>query len=98
MWMLPQRLNEKIREYFQDPTTPVSGGEWLKRSEIPTSEEILDKDITSTGVSTGGSSDVVLIPNKRKGAWQSKGEPCYCHRSASQRSDRFFRDVPQHAL
>lgn len=73
IWILPQRLNEKIRQYFEESNSPVAGGEWLTRSEIPTSEEILDEDPSSTGGSTGGSSDVFVTPNKKRGAWESKG-------------------------
>ena len=70
VWILPQRLNEKVREYFEPPKKPVQGGHWLNRPEIPTSAEVLDKD---TGGSTS-SSEVELVPNRRKGAWESKGK------------------------
>ena len=70
VWILPQRLNLKVRQYFEDANKPVDGGHWLHRSEIPTSAEVLDKD---TGGSTS-SSEVELVPNLRKGPWGSKGE------------------------
>lgn len=73
VWILPQRLNEQVRQYFDEPQTPTVGGEWVERSEIPTSEEILDEDTSSTDGSTGGSSEVLLVPNKKKGTWESKG-------------------------
>ena len=70
VWILPQKLNLKVRQYFEDANKPVDGGHWLSRPEIPTSAEVLDKD---TGGSTS-SSEVELVPNRRKGAWDSKGE------------------------
>lgn len=73
--ILPQRLNEKIRQYFDDINSPVAGGDWITRSEIPTSEEILDEDTSSASGSVGGSPDVVIIPNKCRGPWPSKGKP-----------------------
>lgn len=74
VWILPQRLNEKIRQYFEDNNSPVAAGEWASRPEIPTAEEILDEDTSSTHGSVGGSSDIVIVPNKRRGPWSSKGE------------------------
>ena len=70
VWIKPQQLNEKVRQYFDPPTKPVAGGHWLKRPEIPSSAEVLDKD---TGGSTS-SSEVELLPNRKKGAWESKGK------------------------
>lgn len=70
VWIIPQQLNEKVRQYFDPPKKPVAGGHWLKRPEIPSSAEVLDKD---TGGSTS-SSEVELVPNRKKGAWESKGE------------------------
>ena len=71
VWILPQRLNLKVREYFENVNKPVVGGPWLDRPEIPTAREILDFD--SEGSSN--SSVVELVANKPKGAWASKGEP-----------------------
>lgn len=74
VWILPQRLNERIRQYFEEPAGPIAAGEWASRPEIPTSSEILDEDTSSAAGSTGTSTDVVIVPNKKKGPWQSKGE------------------------
>ena len=71
VWILPQRLNLKVREYFENANKPVDGGPWLDRPEIPTSREILDFD--SEGSTS--SSVVELVANKPKGGWASKGEP-----------------------
>lgn len=70
VWILPQKLNMKVREYFEDSKKPAEGGSWLLRPEIPTSAEVLD-------IETGGShtsSEVQLRHIRRKGAYSSKGE------------------------
>ena len=77
VWLVPQQLNTKVREYFEEAKKPVDGGAWLSRPEIPTSAEVLD-------VETGGShssSEVELRCNRKKGVWPSKGESCLnpCH-------------------
>lgn len=69
IWVLPQKLNLKVRQYFDDAKKAVDGGQWLHRPEIPTSGEIMDTDTTSST-----SSDIVeLTANKPRGAWGSKG-------------------------
>jgi helicase required for RNAi-mediated heterochromatin assembly 1 len=68
--LIPQQLNTKVREYFEDAKKPVDGGAWLSRPEIPTSAEVLD-------IETGGSqssSEVELKCNRRRGAYDSKGK------------------------
>lgn len=68
-FIAPPALNKRIRKYFEDAEKPVDGGSWLSRPEFPTCGEVLDTDTHSSG-----SSDIVeLIPNKPKGAWESKG-------------------------
>jgi helicase required for RNAi-mediated heterochromatin assembly 1 len=70
VWLVPQQLNLRIREYFEQAQKPVDGGAWLDRPEIPASAEVLDTE-------TGGShtsSEVALMCNRRKGAWNSKGK------------------------
>lgn len=65
--LLPPKLNSRIREYFEG--RPVAGEAWLRRPEFPTSEEILDRDGSST--SSSPSSDIVeLSPNKPIGAFE----------------------------
>lgn len=67
--VIPPVLNPKVREYFEEGKKKVDGGLWLDRPEIPSSEEVLD--IETDGSS---SSDVVeIVPNRPKGAWESKG-------------------------
>lgn len=73
-WVLPQRLNERVKQYYDELTSPVAAGEWASRAEIPTSSEVMDDATPSAGGSAGGSSDVLIPLNKRKGAWSSKGE------------------------
>lgn len=70
VWLLPQRLNLKVRQYFEDTKKPVDGGPWLDRPEIPTSGEVLDTDTDNSP----NSSVVEIVPNKLQGAWGSKGE------------------------
>ena len=70
VWIRPQRLNPKVRQYFEDGKTAIDGGQWLRRPEIPTSDEVMDTDTDRSS-----SSDVVeIVPNKLEGAWESKGE------------------------
>lgn len=63
VWLLPPKLNTRIREYYE--AQPVEGGSWLQRPEFPTSEEILDKDSSSSS-----SSMIEICPNKPKGAFE----------------------------
>jgi hypothetical protein len=70
VWMLPQQLNTNVREYFQDANKPVDGGAWLRRPEIPTSDEVLD--IERGGSTSSG--EVELSANLTKGQWPSKGK------------------------
>ncbi|GAB7362881.1 hypothetical protein MBLNU230_g3183t1 [Neophaeotheca triangularis] len=65
VWLLPQRLNLAVREYYEKAPPPSNG--WTARPEVPTSAEVLDTD--------GDSADsevVEIVPNKREGAWESK--------------------------
>lgn len=71
VWILPQKLNLKVRQYFDEARRPVDGGLWLNRPEIPTSGEVLD--IETNGSSSSGV--VEIVPNKLNGAWESKGQP-----------------------
>lgn len=64
----PPTLNERIRNYFEK-RQPSDASNWVGRPEYPTAEEVLDTE----GDEEGWGQDVELIPNKRKGAWQSKG-------------------------
>lgn len=70
LWVVPQKLNLKVREYYQRTQKPADAGPWVDRAELPTSEEILDHD----GEGSSSSEIVEIVPNKPKGAWESNGE------------------------
>lgn len=69
IWAMPQKLNLKVREYFENTKKALDGGPWLDRPEIPSSKEICP---TETGSSS--SSEATLAPNRPKGDWESKGK------------------------
>lgn len=76
VWILPPKLNPLVHQYFEPARIKVGGGSWLERPEIPTSEEVMDLDDTSSS----GSTDIVeLLPNRPKGAWESKEEYLSTH-------------------
>ena len=79
MWALPQRLNLKVREYYEDSKKKADGGPWLDRPEIPSSGEVLvlDNDGSSS------SESAKPLKNRKAGAWESKGELSECLLSAS---------------
>ncbi|KAK5115668.1 hypothetical protein LTR62_000757 [Meristemomyces frigidus] len=69
VWVQPQQLNIKIRQYFEDlKQRPQDGGPWLLRPEIPTSGELLDTDENGSA----SSAVVEIVPNQPRGAWESK--------------------------
>lgn len=70
IWVLPQKLNLKVREYYEIARKPADAGPWIDRPELPTSAEILDHD----GEGSSSSEIVEIVPNKPQGAWESKGE------------------------
>lgn len=71
--ILPQKLNAKVREYYEAPAP--TGGDWLARSEIPGSAEIMDRENLSNA-----SSDIVELPaNKLLGPFTSKEEYLQTH-------------------
>lgn len=66
--ILPQKLNTRIREYYQTPQPPAECGNWARRPEFPTADEVLDLD--TGGSSSSDSTGSVIIPtNKVKGAF-----------------------------
>lgn len=68
--VLPQKLNNKIRQYYEPSKKPIEAGPWLDRSEAPTSAEILDVDTDNSS-----NSDIVeIVPNRETGGWESTGE------------------------
>jgi helicase required for RNAi-mediated heterochromatin assembly 1 len=72
VWILPQQLNPKVRQYFEDARKAVDGEAWLERPEVPTTAEVL---VTDPRLATF-SNVVAIVPNKPIGAWKSKGQ---CH-------------------
>lgn len=70
IWVAPPKLNDKVRQYYEEADQPVEGGSWLDRPEIPTSAEILDLETADTTAS----GEVELKANRWKKAWRSKGE------------------------
>lgn len=71
-----QQLNSRIREYFADAPKTVPNSAWTSRPEIPTSAEVLDEE----GGNSSNSDIIEIVPNKRYGAWESKGKPnSSCH-------------------
>lgn len=62
-----------MREYYEAPK--ATGEDWLLRSEIPGSAEIMDREVSSNG-----SSSFVEIPaNKPRGPFASKEEYLHTH-------------------
>jgi helicase required for RNAi-mediated heterochromatin assembly 1 len=58
----PQPVNTNIRNYIFDETEPPTASKpWLLKSEIPTSEEILNYE----------DEDVQLLPNKLDRPWKT---------------------------
>ncbi|CAK4030251.1 hypothetical protein DOTSEDRAFT_52452 [Lecanosticta acicola] len=69
VWLLPPKLNTRIREYYQGP--PAEGGHWLARPEVPHSAELLDADTNSSSSSDSGF-DIRSLRNLIKGAFKGK--------------------------
>ncbi|EME45071.1 hypothetical protein DOTSEDRAFT_52452 [Dothistroma septosporum NZE10] len=66
VWLLPAKLNPRIREYCEQET--AEGGSWLSRPEIPTAAELMDTDTSSSA-----SSDIVEIAaNRPMGAFEGR--------------------------
>ena len=70
IWVLPQKPNLKVREYYQNTRKPANAGPWVDRPEVPTAAELLDQD----GEGSSSSEIVEIVPNKPKGAWESTGK------------------------
>ena len=67
------RFSTQIRQYFETPSQPLTGGAWLTRSEVPTSAEILDiPDESQNIISENG--DTPLQVNKILGPYGSTEE------------------------
>lgn len=70
IWVLPPKLNRLVSEYYQEPRKPLDAGPWLDRPELPTSDEVMDRD----GGNASSSDIVDIVPNRPQGAWESKGK------------------------
>ena len=68
--VLPQTLNNKVREYYEPTRRPSDAGGWFDYPEVPSSAEVLD----SIGDSPSGPGFVELDPNRETGPWESKGK------------------------
>jgi helicase required for RNAi-mediated heterochromatin assembly 1 len=79
--ILPQKLNNKVRQYYEPVEKPLAAGPWLNRPEIPTSAEILDIE----NVNSSSSDIVEIVPNRTIGGWESKSEPLH-HTATSSRT------------
>lgn len=69
VWLLPQKLNRLVRDYYEPTTRPAGAGPWFDRPELPTPAEVLDLD----GDGFSNSNIVELVPNRTEGAWESTG-------------------------
>lgn len=68
--LLQPRLNEGIRQYFQEAKQSIDASSWFQLPEVPSSTEILDIEAGDSN----NPSNVELVPNRPKGPWESKGE------------------------
>lgn len=68
--LLPQKLNTRIRQYYEPAKKPSDAGPWLDRPEMPTSDEIMDIDSDNSS-----NPDIVeIVPNRETGGWESQGK------------------------
>lgn len=68
--LLPQKLNNRVRQYYEPVKNPSQAGPWLNRPELPTSDEIMDIDSDNSS-----NPDIVEIaPNRETGGWESQGK------------------------
>jgi helicase required for RNAi-mediated heterochromatin assembly 1 len=68
--LLPQKLNNKVRQYYEPAKKPSDAGPWLNRPEMPTSDEIMDIDTDDSS-----NPDIVeIVPNRETGGWESQGK------------------------
>lgn len=68
--LLPQKLNNKVRQYYEPVKKPSDAGPWLSRPEMPTSDEVMDIDTDNAS-----NPDIVeIVPNRETGGWESQGK------------------------
>lgn len=68
--LLPQKLNNRVQQYYEPVKEPSQAGPWLKRPELPTSDEIMDIDTDNPS-----NPDIVeIVPNRETGGWESQGK------------------------
>jgi len=68
--LLPQKLNNRVRQYYEPTKKPSEAGPWLDRPEMPTSEEIMDTDSDNSS-----NPDIVeIVPNRETGGWESQSK------------------------
>ena len=67
--LLPPKLNNRVRQYYEPAKKPSEAGPWLNRPELPTSDEIMDIDTDNPS-----NPDIVeIVPNRETGGWESQG-------------------------
>lgn len=69
------------QRYFQDVTVKDKTNTWLDAPEVPTSNELMDKDEAWTRIAEDGSNTVVMPGNRLNGPWPSKDEYLEAHYS-----------------
>lgn len=66
----PVQYSTEVRNYFKSSNKTVSGGSWLLKPEVPTSDEIMGKHDAETILSLGPT----LRPNKTHGSYENVEE------------------------
>jgi hypothetical protein len=68
--LLPQKLNNRVRQYYEPAKKPSEAGPWLNRPAMPNSNEIMDIDNDDTS----NPEIVEIVPNRETGGWESQGK------------------------
>ena len=68
--LLPPKLNNRVRQYYEPAKKPLEAGPWLHRPEVPTSNEIMDIDNDDSS----NPEIVEIVPNRETGGWESQGK------------------------
>lgn len=69
-WLLPQKLNNRVRQYYEPAKKLLQAEPWLSRPEVPTSDEMMDLDTDNSS-----NPDIVeIVPNRETGGWESQGK------------------------
>lgn len=73
---IPSRANDDIRKYFTLSNTPVTGGEWLEKPEVPSFSELLREKpaVASPDPSPLIDVDESIRPHKIEGAYENNAD------------------------